>query len=391
MQNNYLNFIFKFLEKYKNKKTILLIDEYYLESPFNIDTECKDLKKYIQKNFTNEILIVYDLSQFYNVSGKYDLIINIHFSAKFSNQIDFINLILKMSQISTGFLNVLPFVGFVNYNSQNYNPIIFNQLNNNNNFSYNYFAFIDNFANRIEIETKFIDKFFFQTTQKKYQNNMDFVYKKIIAMMNDFSILSFSEIIKLAPLDYKLILPKRLPHHLSGHGMKTWVDKGAFNKILEKIDIKSFLDVGCGPGGMVNYVSKSSIDVLGIDGDESIIREQNHLFVIHDYCYGAYVPNKVYDLGWSVEFLEHVDKKFQNNYFETFKKCKYVFITHAPKNTKGYNHINLEEKDYWIDTFKKYNFEYEEDFTKEIRKASSIEKNFVKDFGLFFRNKNLNT
>ena len=100
-----------------------------------------------------------------------------------------------------------------------------------------------------------------------------------------------------------------------------------------------------------------------------------------------FVPLKKYDLGWSVEFLEHVDKKFENNYFETFKKCKYVFVTHAPKNAIGYNHVNLQDSLYWIELFKKNNFEYLENLTQLIRRSSTIEKDFIRKYGLFFKNR----
>mgnify|MGYP001283367014 CR=1 FL=1 len=387
MQIQLINYVIKILDRYKNKKTLLLIDNYYLAAPFNTSTECKDLKTYLIQNFTSEILIIDTVEQFHEVQDKFDLVINFHFSSKFSNQIDFINQVFEFSKLSGGFLNVLPFFGFVNYNSQNYNPVIFKQLNLNNNFSYSYFAFVDNFGNRIEIENKFLDKFFYQTTQKKKQNNIDFINKKIIMSMTDFSIISLSSITKLDPIKSFYFAPKRLAHHLSGHGMKTWVDEGAFNKIKDFFDIKSFLDIGCGPGGMVDYVNDCGIEALGIDGDDSIIRKKNHLFVTHDFCKSSYVPSKSYDLGWSVEFLEHVDKEFEVNYLKTFEKCKYVFVTHAPKNTKGYNHVNLEDSNYWIELFIKNNFEYLENITQEIRRSSTIEKNFIREHGLFFKNK----
>ena len=390
MQIQLINYIINILDEYKNKKTLLLIDEYYFAAPFNTSTECEDLKIYFTQNFTSKLLIIDTVDQFYEVQDKFDLVINFLFSSKFSNQIDFVNQVLEFSKVSTGFLNVLPFFGFINYNSQNYNPVIFKQLNLNDNFSYSYFAFVDNFGNRIEIDNKFLDKFFYQTTQKKKQNNIDFIYKKIITSMTDFSILSLCSIIKLKPIKLFHFLPKRLPHHLSGHGMKTWVDQGAFKKINNFFDIKSFLDIGCGPGGMVDYVNDLGFEALGIDGDDSIIRKNNHLFVIHDFCESSYLPLKSYDLGWSVEFLEHVDKKFQCNYFKTFKKCKYVFVTHAPKDTKGYNHVNLEDSDYWIELFIRNNFEYLEDITQEIRKSSTIKKDFVRENGLFFKNKIFN-
>ena len=390
MQIKYLNAIIKILEKFKQKKTLLLIDEYYTETTFKKDTECKDIKSYLEEHFSKNLKIIHSSENLKDLEGlNFDLIINSHFSANYSDQIEFVNQIFKYGKVSSFFLNILPFTGFINYNCQTYNPIIFEKLNINDNFLFEYFSFIDNYGNQLVIQNNFLDKLFSQTTENKNQNHLDEVYKNIVASKKDTSMICLSKIRKINPINNPNFIPKRLPHYLSGHGLKTWVDKGALNKILEIIKVKSLVDIGCGPGGVVYYAKKIGLDAIGIDGDSSINRVDENLFVIHDYCLGPYIPDKIFDLGWSVEFLEHVEEKFQKNYFETFKKCKYIFITHAPENSKGYNHVNLKDSNYWIDVFKKYSFEYQSELTQLIRSSSTIEKNFVKEYGLFFSNKDL--
>lgn len=388
MQISYLNALIKILDDLREKNTLLLLDKYYTETPFKMDKECKDLEAYLKEYFSKNIKIIYSQESLKDVEGQtFDLIINNHFSTKYSNQVDFINEILKNIIVSGFFLNILPFIGFVNYNCQTFNPAIFEKLNSNENFLFKYFSLIDNYGDQLVIHNNFLSKFFLQTTEKKNQNHIDEVYRKTIFSMKDTSILCLSEILKLDPLKKTHFLPRRLPHHLSGHGFKSWVDDGALKTILENIKVKSFLDIGCGPGEMVHHAEKYGLEALGIDGDDSIIRKSENSFIIHDYCKNPYIPPKDYDLGWSVEFLEHVDKKFENNYFETFKKCKYVFVTHAPKNARGYNHVNLQDSLYWIELFKKNNFEYLENLTQLIRRSSTIEKDFIRKYGLFFKNR----
>ena len=82
-------------------------------------------------------------------------------------------------------------------------------------------------------------------------------------------------------------------------------------------------------------------------------------------------------------------RNFKKIILKLFKKCKYIFITHAPENNKGYNHVNLKDSDYWINVFEKYDFKYEPNLTKDIRNSSTIEKNFIREYGLFFSNLNL--
>ena len=72
-----------------------------------------------------------------------------------------------------------------------------------------------------------------------------------------------------------------LPSHLGGHKSRTHIDVGVLKFARDKLKVKSMLDIGCGPGGMVNLAKKLELKVLGIDGDDSIVRENETLFQIH--------------------------------------------------------------------------------------------------------------
>ena len=43
--------------------------------------------------------------------------------------------------------------------------------------------------------------------------------------------------------------------------------------LTEKFGIKSFLDIGCGPGGMVQLAAWRGLDAMGIDGDWEVRKE----------------------------------------------------------------------------------------------------------------------
>ena len=64
----------------------------------------------------------------------------------------------------------------------------------------------------------------------------------------------------------------KLPNHLGGHLNKTHVDEGSLTWIINTFNIKSFLDVGCGTGGMVELSESKGIKSLGIDGDHTLKR-----------------------------------------------------------------------------------------------------------------------
>jgi len=175
-----------------------------------------------------------------------------------------------------------------------------------------------------------------------------------------------------------------IPYHLGGHLNRTHVDNGALDWAIKTFKIKSFLDVGCGPGGMVELASLNNLKAIGIDGDYSLKRFSADNFVIHDYTTGPLEMSELFDLIWSCEFVEHVEEKFVLNFLQTFKHGKFIIMTFAPPNTPGHHHVNCKNEQYWIDMLQSINFKYDDIQTQNLRQASSMTRNFVRDFGLFF-------
>lgn len=175
-----------------------------------------------------------------------------------------------------------------------------------------------------------------------------------------------------------------LPEHLGGHLNKTHLDEGSLSFFINILKIKSFLDIGCGPGGMVELANKKGLESLGIDGDYTLNRFDATKFIIHDFTQGPLLLDKTFDLCWSCEFVEHVEKDYVDNFMKTFNYANQVLITFAPPNTPGHHHVNCQTQEYWIDLFKNYNFNYNNYITKHIRKVSTMQKPFVKNNGLFF-------
>ena len=91
-----------------------------------------------------------------------------------------------------------------------------------------------------------------------------------------------------------------LAPHLGGHMNKTHVDAGALEWLISN-GAKSFLDIGCGPGGMVELATEKGLTARGIDGDHTIPRFNIDSFIIHDYTTGPIVVvEDKYDVIWSV-------------------------------------------------------------------------------------------
>ena len=368
-----------------NKNSVLILnDPYYSFNPTHENIIIKDVIKNIKNK--NNIKIVESIDEYFEIADNYELIINIFFSAIFFNQLKFYNQILKISVLGSRLVNILPYSGFINYSYVNFNPIFIDFININKNFEINEIAFLDKYGKKLMIKNNYLKKVFFQSTEKRNQSFIDHLQNEIDENFTDTAIMFDLKINKLDEISLDFLRPNRLGHHLSGHSNKTWVDEGAFNKIREIIFVGSMVDVGCGPGGMVKFTKSLGIKSIGVDGDNSIIREIEEDFYLHDYSKGFFETNLYFDLCWCVEFLEHVDALYTDNYFDTFKKCRYVFCTFAPKGKGGYHHVNTQDEAYWIETFEKFDFKYQEEETKAIRASSTINKNFIRNHGLLFKN-----
>jgi len=174
--------------------------------------------------------------------------------------------------------------------------------------------------------------------------------------------------------------------YLGGHNWITHTDEGALKYMMEKFGIKTMLDVGCGPGGQVKVARALGLDAEGVDGDPRVIAEAEDI-MIHECDYTQNTFEKEVDFIWSVEFLEHVKEEYQENYMKTFEKAKHVFITFAPPGKGGNHHVNLRPSEYWIKVFENHGFTFDLNITGEIRKSSTMKREFVKRNGLYFYRK----
>lgn len=179
---------------------------------------------------------------------------------------------------------------------------------------------------------------------------------------------------------------KELPKHLGGHANRTHIDENTLKYLINNFKIKSMYDIGCGPGGMIDLVMKLGIKAIGIDGDFTINFPKHLNIIIHDFVTGPLNLDLV-DLGWSCEFLEHVEEKYAQNYFSVFKKCKIICCTFAT-TSRGYHHVNVQDQYYWDKIFHSYGFEKDCDATNSIRSCSTMKRDFIRNTGTVYINNN---
>jgi len=180
---------------------------------------------------------------------------------------------------------------------------------------------------------------------------------------------------------------------LNQHAGATSIDIGVIPFLKDICGVKTLLDIGCGPGGNVEYCRSLAIEAYGIDGDDTTLPSKSY-FVHADYRRGPSSFCGPFDIGWSVEFAEHIPEEYTPNFFADFKKCRTVIFTAAPPGWGGVGHVNEQHEQYWIGKFTDNGFAFDPLLTHVVRHISNLtfkgeirrpKKQFVKNRGLVFR------
>jgi SAM-dependent methyltransferase len=164
--------------------------------------------------------------------------------------------------------------------------------------------------------------------------------------------------------------------YVQGGDPGTWCPH-LWSSVVKELQIQSVLDVGCGEGHSTRFFHDFGCEVLGVDGCSQAIRDSiipDHV-VQHDFCDGPFIPDRSYELIWSCEFLEHLDKEYVPNILETFSHArKAILITHAfperrSKRDRGHHHVNCRPSSYWIRNIEELGFECQ---VEESRRARTV-------------------
>ncbi len=172
-----------------------------------------------------------------------------------------------------------------------------------------------------------------------------------------------------------------LPEHLGGHANMTNVDLGVFIELGVKFKPASFLDIGCGPGGMVKIAGDYGLRAKGIDGDYTLDFAGLDVLV-HDFTAGPPLLTEEYDLGWCVEFLEHVEEQYLGNVRTAFKACKRLWVTHAVPGQRGWHHVNCRPTRYWTRRFDQWGFIWDQRLSEKLRMKSTMKGHFSRRTGM---------
>jgi hypothetical protein len=114
------------------------------------------------------------------------------------------------------------------------------------------------------------------------------------------------------------------------------------------------IDLGCNIGAWLSEFQEHGIDILGIDGENmlgSLLIDAED-FRSYDLTEPIY-PVIKFDLLICLEVAEHLEDKYADTLVESAIRCSdTIFWSAATKGQGGFNHVNEQPLEYWIEKFK---------------------------------------
>lgn len=130
--------------------------------------------------------------------------------------------------------------------------------------------------------------------------------------------------------------------------------------IVELLNPKSVVDLGCGVGDLVQGFLDLGIDAMGLEGTENVgsfLMIPKEKIVFADLCYPLFLTRK-FDLTLCLEVAEHIEEKYVDPFCNNIVKMtkRHIVLTAAPPGQLGHFHVNLQYPKYWIEKFLRYGF-----------------------------------
>jgi hypothetical protein len=117
----------------------------------------------------------------------------------------------------------------------------------------------------------------------------------------------------------------------------------------------SVLDLGCNIGAWLSVFRDNGVlDVIGIDGDnmlDSLVIPKNN-FCSFDLT-KPIQTYKPFDMVLCLEVAEHLEEQYADTLIDTaILHSDLIIWSAATKGQGGYNHVNEQPVEYWIEKFK---------------------------------------
>jgi SAM-dependent methyltransferase len=135
--------------------------------------------------------------------------------------------------------------------------------------------------------------------------------------------------------------------------------------LVERFEVTSMLDVGCGEGHCVRYFRQRGVRAVGFDGLLQNVERAVAPIKAHDLRSGPFL--EAVDLVHCCEVVEHVEERFLPHLLSTLANGRVIAMTHAVPGQGGHHHVNCQPADYWIEHVEAMGYQYLPDASAEGR------------------------
>ncbi len=145
--------------------------------------------------------------------------------------------------------------------------------------------------------------------------------------------------------------------------------------IVTALNPGRIIDVGCGPGHLMQALHQRNVDVFGVDVSSAslaIVHEKQLPFQRFDLTWqDKNLPGTPYDLAISCEVAEHLDTQHAPTFMAHLcGAADLIFLTATEPNKDfgiGLMHVNEQPNAYWIDLAARHGFKLDAALTQSAR------------------------
>jgi SAM-dependent methyltransferase len=132
----------------------------------------------------------------------------------------------------------------------------------------------------------------------------------------------------------------------------------------------SVIDVGCGPGALLQELGRAGIQCVGLEYADAAIemaRQRGIDVRKMDLEQEIKIEGK-WSLAISTEVAEHLPERCANHFVDLLTKLSdRILVTAATPGQGGTDHVNEQPNQYWIEKFVQRGFRYNEVLTLQTR------------------------
>ena len=143
-------------------------------------------------------------------------------------------------------------------------------------------------------------------------------------------------------------------------------------RVVKYFKPKYVLDVGCGSGQWLDEYRKHNIITKGVEGsiNARLVMSDETKEVVIQWDLRDTIQEEDYNIDFvqSFEVAEHIEEECADIFlYNLIKNEPYiVLLTAAPPDQHGFQHVNCQEKEYWIAKMKNMGYLFDQDSLDEV-------------------------